>query len=195
MLALAGIPLGYSFVFVDPSPNAPAAAVGEQLVCGYDDPLGQAALSDCQVVTYEFESVPVEAAQALAERVPVFPPPFALRVAQDRLLEKNCFRSLGIGTAPVRSRRQLGRSDARRRNSGATRGAEDAPARLRRQGAIRAEAPGRRSSGVGRNRASAIDPGRLRALRARAESDRRARPRWRHCSSTRWSKIITGTAS
>ena len=45
------------------------------------------------------ESVPVEAAQALAERVPVFPPPFALRVAQDRLLEKNCFRSLGIGTA------------------------------------------------------------------------------------------------
>ncbi|HEY0469057.1 MAG TPA: ATP-grasp domain-containing protein, partial [Polyangiaceae bacterium] len=100
MLALAGIPLGYSFVFVDPSPGAPAAAVGEQLVCGYDDPLGQAALSECHVVTYEFESVPVEAAEALAERVPVFPPPFALRVAQDRLFEKSCFRSLGIGTAP-----------------------------------------------------------------------------------------------
>ena len=99
MLALAGIPLGYRFVFVDPSPRAPAAAVGEQLVCGYTDPVGLAALAACHVVTYEFESVPVEAAQALAERVPVFPPPFALRVAQDRLLEKNCFRSLGIGTA------------------------------------------------------------------------------------------------
>ena len=100
MLALAGIPLGYRFVFVDPSPNSPASAVGEQLVCGYDDPLGHDALAQCQVVTYEFESVPVEAAEALAARVPVFPPPFALRVAQDRLAEKTCFRSLGIGTAP-----------------------------------------------------------------------------------------------
>jgi 5-(carboxyamino)imidazole ribonucleotide synthase len=52
------------------------------------------------VVTYEFESVPVEAAEALAARVPVFPPPKALRVAQDRLLEKSCFRELGIATAP-----------------------------------------------------------------------------------------------
>jgi len=100
MLALAGIPLGCEFVFVDPSPGAPASAVGEQIVCGYDDPRGHSALGACQVVTYEFESVPVEAAQALAERVPVFPPPLALRVAQDRLAEKSCFRTLGIGTAP-----------------------------------------------------------------------------------------------
>jgi 5-(carboxyamino)imidazole ribonucleotide synthase len=100
MLALAGIPLGYRFVFVDPSPRAPASAVGEQITCGYADPIGQDALSACQVVTYEFESVPVEAAQALAARVPVFPPPFALQVAQDRLAEKSSFRRLGIGTAP-----------------------------------------------------------------------------------------------
>jgi len=100
MLALAGIPLGYEFVFVDPSARAPASAVGEQVVCGYDDPTGHAALSACQVVTYEFESVPVEAAEALAARVPVFPPPLALRVAQDRFAEKSCFRLLGIGSAP-----------------------------------------------------------------------------------------------
>jgi 5-(carboxyamino)imidazole ribonucleotide synthase len=100
MLALAGIPLGYEFVFVDPTPNAPAAVVGEQITCGYTDPIGQAALAACQVVTYEFESVPVEAVAALATKVPVFPPPFALSVAQDRLAEKSCFRKLGIGTAP-----------------------------------------------------------------------------------------------
>lgn len=99
MLALAGIPLGYRFRFVDPSPNAPAAAVGEQITCGYDDPQAHAALSQCDVVTYEFESVPVEAAAALEARVAVFPPAFALRVAQDRLEEKSCFRQLGIGTA------------------------------------------------------------------------------------------------
>jgi 5-(carboxyamino)imidazole ribonucleotide synthase len=100
MLALAGIPLGCSFVFVDPSAGAPAAIVGEQLVCDYSDPIGQAALAACHVVTYEFESVPVEAADSLAARVPVFPPPKALRIAQDRWLEKSCFRQLGLSTAP-----------------------------------------------------------------------------------------------
>jgi 5-(carboxyamino)imidazole ribonucleotide synthase len=100
MLALAGIPLGCSFVFVDPSAGAPASIVGEQLACDYTDPVGQNALAACHVVTYEFESVPVEAAHALAARVPVFPPPKALRVAQDRWLEKSCFRELGLGTAP-----------------------------------------------------------------------------------------------
>ena len=100
MLALAGIPLGCSFVFVDPSAGAPAAALGEQLVCDYLDPVGHAALAQCSVVTYEFESVPVEAALAIEVSVPVFPPPFALRVAQDRFEEKTCFRSLGIATAP-----------------------------------------------------------------------------------------------
>jgi 5-(carboxyamino)imidazole ribonucleotide synthase len=100
MLALAGLPLGCSFVFVDPTANSPAAALGQQIVCGYTDPVGLAALAECDVVTYEFESVPVAAALALAEQVPVFPPAGALRVAQDRLLEKTCFRDLGIATAP-----------------------------------------------------------------------------------------------
>jgi 5-(carboxyamino)imidazole ribonucleotide synthase len=100
MLALAGIPLDCAFLFVDPNADAPARVTGEQLVCDYADPIAQAALAACDVVTYEFESVPVEAVQALAAQVPVFPPPNALRVAQDRWLEKSCFRTLGIGTAP-----------------------------------------------------------------------------------------------
>ena len=100
MLALAGVPLGCSFVFVDPAEHSPAAALGEQLVCNYTDPVGQTALAACSVVTYEFESVPVAAVEALATRVAVFPPPKALATAQDRLLEKSCFRELGIATAP-----------------------------------------------------------------------------------------------
>ncbi len=100
MLALAGTPLGCSFVFVDPGEAAPAGALGVQVQCDYADPVGHAALAECDVVTYEFESVPVEAAEAIAERVPVYPPPLALRVAQDRWTEKSCFRALGIETAP-----------------------------------------------------------------------------------------------
>ena len=70
MLALAGIPLGLSFRFLDPSPDAPAAEVGELLVAEYDDPELLDRLADgAAAVTYEFENVPVGA----AERVGAIP--------------------------------------------------------------------------------------------------------------------------
>lgn len=100
MLALAGYPLGVRCRFVDPSPASPAGQLAEHLVAGYDDPSAIEHLAGCDVVTYEFESVPVNAARRIAERTPVFPPPDALATAQDRLLEKQCFASLGIPTAP-----------------------------------------------------------------------------------------------
>jgi 5-(carboxyamino)imidazole ribonucleotide synthase len=95
MLALAGIPLGLSFRFLDPSPDAPAAEVGELLVGEYDDPDLLDRLADGAVaVTYEFENVPVEA----AERVGAIPGAAALRASHDRLVEKQLFRRLGIPT-------------------------------------------------------------------------------------------------
>jgi 5-(carboxyamino)imidazole ribonucleotide synthase len=98
MLALAGIPLGLSFRFLDPSPDAPAGEVGELLVGEYDDPELLDRLADgAGVVTYEFENVPVEAAR----RVGAVPDARALEASQDRLVEKRLFRRLGIPTAPV----------------------------------------------------------------------------------------------
>jgi 5-(carboxyamino)imidazole ribonucleotide synthase len=54
--------------------------------------------SGLELVTYEFENVPVEAARFLAQRVPVYPPPAALEAAQHRLNEKSLFQKLGIST-------------------------------------------------------------------------------------------------
>ena len=100
MLALAGYPLGLHFRFLDPSPEAPVGRIAQRVTADYTD---QAALekfsSGLELVTYEFENVPVEAANFLAERVPVYPPPAALEAAQDRLAEKNLFRKLGVTTA------------------------------------------------------------------------------------------------
>ena len=100
MLALAGYPLGLHFRFLDPSPEAPVGRIAQRVTADYTD---QAALekfsSGLELVTYEFENVPVEAANFLAERVPVYPPPAALEAAQDRLAEKSLFRKLGITTA------------------------------------------------------------------------------------------------
>lgn len=111
MLALAGYPLGLHFRFLDPSPEAPVGRIAQRVTADYTD---EAALekfaSGLELVTYEFENVPVEAANFLAKRVPVYPPPAALEAAQDRLAEKSLFRRLGIATtefAPVSSPGEL----------------------------------------------------------------------------------------
>ncbi len=101
MLALAGYPLDVRCVFLDPAEDAPAGQLAEHVAAGYDDDVALADLaSRADLVTDEFENVPVGAARKLAAKVPVWPPPRALEVAQDRLAEKTLFRSLGIPTAP-----------------------------------------------------------------------------------------------
>jgi 5-(carboxyamino)imidazole ribonucleotide synthase len=52
------------------------------------------------VVTFEFENLPADAMEFLAERVPVLPGPKALATTQDRLTEKNFVAGLGLATAP-----------------------------------------------------------------------------------------------
>ncbi|HEX4824588.1 MAG TPA: 5-(carboxyamino)imidazole ribonucleotide synthase [Candidatus Polarisedimenticolaceae bacterium] len=101
MLALAGYPLGLRFVFYDPSAEAPAGHLAELRSSSWDDHDALVAFAgEVDLVTYEFENVPVAVASRLAERVPVHPSPRALEVAQDRLKEKHLFRDLGFGTAP-----------------------------------------------------------------------------------------------
>ncbi|HEU4813018.1 MAG TPA: 5-(carboxyamino)imidazole ribonucleotide synthase, partial [Xanthomonadaceae bacterium] len=68
------------------------------------------------VATFDFENVPAESARWLAERIPVFPSPQALAVAQDRLAEKELFTRLGIPVppyAPVDTREALAEAIAR----------------------------------------------------------------------------------
>ena len=99
MLALAGLPLGLRFRFFDPTPDSPAGELAEQIVAPYDDRDALARFAaDCDVITYEFENVPVETAEYLMQFAPVYPPPDALRAAQDRLTEKRVLLGLGIPT-------------------------------------------------------------------------------------------------
>lgn len=101
MLALAGIPLGLRFVFLDPAEDACAAPLGEHLCGAYDDEALLARMADkCDVVTYEFENVPEISIEFLSQRVAVYPGALALATARDRLNEKSLFRELGIPTVP-----------------------------------------------------------------------------------------------
>ena len=99
MLALAGYPLGLHFRFLDPSPEAPVGRIANRVTAAFNDqPALEKFSHGLEVVTYEFENVPVAAANFLAERVPVYPPAAALEEAQERLREKRLFRRLEIPT-------------------------------------------------------------------------------------------------
>ena len=101
MLGLAGVPMGVSFRFLDPSPEAGAARVGELVVGALGDPEAVAAVAaGVDAVTYEWEGVPAAVVRPLvAAGVAVWPPPDALEASQDRLVEKQLFGSLGIPVA------------------------------------------------------------------------------------------------
>jgi 5-(carboxyamino)imidazole ribonucleotide synthase len=101
MLALAGYPLGLRFRFLDVSARAPAGQLAELHAGDYEDvDVLDRFAEGLDVVTYEFENVPVTSARLLAGRLPVYPPPRALEAAQDRLAEKTFFQRLDIPTPP-----------------------------------------------------------------------------------------------
>ena len=102
MLALAAARLGFKCHILAPDPDSPAFDVVRRVTCAdYADTEALARFaSEVDVVTYEFENVPAEAAMFLAARVPVLPDPSVLATTQDRLAEKNFVAALGIGTAP-----------------------------------------------------------------------------------------------
>ncbi len=97
MMALSAAPLGLRFLVLDTSADACAGQFAPMVVGDYTDEAALAEFaSKIDVATFDFENVPAESAQWLAGRVPVFPSPRALAVAQDRLAEKTLFRELGI---------------------------------------------------------------------------------------------------
>ena len=111
MLALAGYPLGLEFRFWQESEEPPEQTLAD-CVCGpyTDEDLLHRFVSGVDVVTYEFENVPVDLARRLSRTVAVHPSPRALEVAQDRLREKTLFQQLGIPVpafAPVHSADEL----------------------------------------------------------------------------------------
>lgn len=65
MLAMAAARLNFRTVILEPQADCPAAQLANrQITAAYDDPAALAELADiCDVVTYEFENVPVAAAE------------------------------------------------------------------------------------------------------------------------------------
>lgn len=105
MMAMAAATLGYKTHVYCPEHNNPAEQVSDKAThADYED---QDALkefaSSVDVVSYEFENIPVSSVDALSGDVNVFPSSKVLEVSQDRLVEKTFINDLGIETAPFAS--------------------------------------------------------------------------------------------
>ncbi len=102
MLAMAAARLGLRTIVLDPAAECPASQIcNGHIVADYDNITALDELAQrCDVVTYEFENVPVRGVERLVGRVPVHPGTQPLEVAQDRLAEKDFLTAHGLVTAP-----------------------------------------------------------------------------------------------
>ena len=104
MTALAAARLGYRCHVFAPEPDSPAAQVTNRAtIAAYDDPAAlERFAAAVDVVTIEFENLPVAPLVRLAELAPVRPAPAVLAICQDRLREKHFLNEIGVATAPWR---------------------------------------------------------------------------------------------
>jgi len=103
MLTLEAKRMGYRIVTLEPLPNSPTGQIAdEQIVAAYDDlrAIGELG-ARCDVVTYEFENIPLASVRSLeADHRLVRPDGDVLRITQDRLLEKAFVRGAECTVSP-----------------------------------------------------------------------------------------------
>jgi 5-(carboxyamino)imidazole ribonucleotide synthase len=102
MMALAAARLGYKCHILDPHEHPCAAEVSARFTrAAYDDVDALRRLAEqCDVVTYEFENIPVEPLAVLGDKLA--PSTRSLAVAQDRAAEKRFLETCGARVAPWR---------------------------------------------------------------------------------------------
>ncbi len=116
MFVTAARTMGYEAIVLDPDPNSPAGSMAsEHLEAKFDDRKALDYLvTNCRVVSTEFENIPAETLEYLAKTIPVHPSANALRVAQNRKLEKHFVTELGLNTAaymPIESETDIADAD------------------------------------------------------------------------------------
>ena len=102
MLVLAAVRLGYQCHVFCEDPLSPAIQVTNTVTLApFDD---QEALyhftKTVDVVTVEWENIPLECLQSIEHKVPLYPSSEILRIVQDRILEKHTIQQYGHAVVP-----------------------------------------------------------------------------------------------
>lgn len=105
MFAIAARRMGYRVHSLDPAPDCPAGQVADvEWSASYDDIDAAVRFARAvDVVSFEFENIPYETLQKVAEIVPVFPAPLVLDTTRHRLREKTFLSTHGYPVAPYRA--------------------------------------------------------------------------------------------
>ncbi len=100
MMAQAAIKMGYEIHSLDPSSDCSIVRYSSKhYTCNFDDISTITRMCKCvDIVTYEFENIPVEVIEELEKKFDVYPSSKALKYSQNRLVEKNFVRELGVKT-------------------------------------------------------------------------------------------------
>ncbi|WP_299686182.1 5-(carboxyamino)imidazole ribonucleotide synthase [uncultured Tateyamaria sp.] len=102
MLSVAAARLGFRTHIFEPGKTPPAGDVAHMVTTApyEDNDALYAFATSVDVITYEFENIPTLTLDALEDHAPIRPGREALRVSQDRLVEKQFLQDLGLKTAP-----------------------------------------------------------------------------------------------
>lgn len=102
MMVLAAAPLGLKTHVFCQSEDEPAAQFSRTITIApwQDHEALRRFAEDTDVITFEFENIPVEALEHLKQFRPVRPDPRCLEVTQDRIAEKKYFKRHGLATTP-----------------------------------------------------------------------------------------------
>lgn len=103
MLGMSARSLGYGVVVWAGHYDAPARVIADKVIT---EPHGDLdgtieLMRTCDLVTLEWENMPADTVDMLAEHRPCHPSAAVLRVTQDRLAERALLTNLGIPTAPA----------------------------------------------------------------------------------------------
>nr|CAA6830804.1 MAG: Phosphoribosylaminoimidazole carboxylase ATPase subunit (EC [uncultured Thiotrichaceae bacterium] len=109
MFTIAARTLGYKVIVLEPDPFSPAGQLAdEHQMVAYDDVDALKVLGKkCDVVTTEFENIPASTLELLTEYCPVRPSATAVKVAQNRIVEKEFVRSCGLMPVPFAAIREV----------------------------------------------------------------------------------------
>lgn len=104
MFALAARRMGYRVHTLSPDYDSPTGQISDlEVTAPYDDLDAIAEFARrVDVVTFEFENVPVPAAETAARFAPVRPAGSVLHTTQQRIREKSFLRNAGLPTTPYR---------------------------------------------------------------------------------------------
>jgi len=102
LIAEAAQKLGYRTAALDPSASSPALQVVDIPIVGAvnDDIAAMKLAQTSDLLTLEWELIPVKVLEAVARARPLFPAPSVLGLIQDRLIQKNFLRKHGFPQTP-----------------------------------------------------------------------------------------------